>query len=73
MFEPHDRFKLTLEVMPDEIDGVLRVRRLLKFALRSCGLRNCGLTPICHSDIPLTPTDTDMTPNKRERDKAGEP
>jgi hypothetical protein len=36
---PHEEFVVTLRALPAPIEGVVRVRRLLKIAFRSLGLR----------------------------------
>jgi hypothetical protein len=45
--------RLTLRALPGPVPPWLRVRRLLKFALRACGLKNIGLEEV--TDQKQTP------------------
>jgi hypothetical protein len=64
-----ERYSLDLEAMPDNVNGVppnLRLRRALKYLLRSCGLRCLAVR-----DLATKAVDADeVRHDERERDLA---
>jgi hypothetical protein len=48
-----ERFNLTLEALPDSAPAVIRLKRFLKAALRSYGLR-CTAAVQLHGDSPTS-------------------
>ena len=40
--DPFQEFTITFRALPDAFPAAVRVRRMLKYALRVCGLRNVG-------------------------------
>lgn len=42
----HERFAITLEVLPGRVPGITRLRAFLKMALRAFGLRCIECRPV---------------------------
>ncbi len=60
-----ERFTITVESMPSSIPAIARLRRLLKFALRSCGLRCVQISQNTERTDDAEQTDVKLEKNEK--------